>query len=161
MREGQVVSGHQDRNTDTGMTAPAPAHSPPPAPPRPPIGRPGPSLASHWSGRRPARPEWRGLSWLWPAGLIPSLILSSVHKAQARAELTGPGTSPAIPIQWVSVAETRAEPLVLGCPLDWEEQCVETVETPVSGEPSHQLTSPTPDSETVTPEDDLRQTVRR
>ena len=31
----------------------------------------------------------------------------------------------------------------------------------VSGDPGHQLTSPTPDSETVTPEDDLRQTVRR
>ena len=147
------------------MTAPGPHHSPPLAPPRTLIGRPGPSLVAHWSSCRPHRRDWRAILAGWTGcgqlGLIPSLILSSVHKAQARAELTGPGTSPAIPIQWVSVAETRAEPLVLGCPLDWEEQCVETVETPVSGEPSHQLTSPTPDSETVTPEDDLRQTVRR
>lgn len=57
------------------MTAPAPHHSPPLAPPRTLIGRPGPSLASHWSIRRPHRPGWRGylgwLDWLWPARTHP------------------------------------------------------------------------------------------
>ena len=99
-----LSSGHRDHNTDTknDSTGPAPF--------------PAVSSSSHfdWTARAipghplvhpppaPARVAgailagWTGCGQL---ELIPSLILSSVHKAQARAELTGPGTSPAIPIQ--------------------------------------------------------------
>ena len=97
-RGGQVLCCRADTETTTQtprMTAPAPRHSPPLAPPRILIGRPGPSPASHWFNRRPHRPGWRGLSWL--AGLAVASSNSSLRSSYPRCTKPRPEVSSLAP----------------------------------------------------------------